>query len=71
MTKLKNDYKSVLMLSYYKNNLVHLFINESYVACALNAFKGDWNEEEGISIQRVLASAFFLSQLLKQEFVSR
>jgi len=31
----KKDYKNILMLAYYRNNLVHLFLNETYVACAL------------------------------------
>ncbi len=29
------DYKNILMLAYYRNGIVHLFLNEAYVALAL------------------------------------
>jgi glycerol-3-phosphate O-acyltransferase len=32
------DYKNILMLSYYRNNLIHLFLNEGYIASSLEAF---------------------------------
>lgn len=32
------DYKNILMLAYYRNNLIHLFINEAYIATSLQAF---------------------------------
>jgi glycerol-3-phosphate O-acyltransferase len=34
----KHDYKNILMLSYYRNNLAHVFINEAYIACTLVGF---------------------------------
>ncbi len=49
----KTDYKNVLMLSYYRNNLAHLFINESYIACSIVAFGENISKEEGIPVQRV------------------
>lgn len=33
--KVHNDYKNIQMLAYYRNNIIHLFINESYVSTAL------------------------------------
>lgn len=34
----KSDYKNVLMLSYYRNALMHVFWNEGIIACALSSF---------------------------------
>lgn len=31
----KNDYKNIVMLAYYRNNMIHLFINDAVVFCAL------------------------------------
>jgi len=28
----KVDYKNILLLAYYRNNLIHLFINEAFIA---------------------------------------
>ncbi len=31
----KKDYKNIIMLSYYRNNLIHVFINDAEVACSI------------------------------------
>jgi glycerol-3-phosphate O-acyltransferase len=31
----KKDYKNILMLSYYRNSLAHIFLNEAFIACSL------------------------------------
>ena len=36
--KVNSEYKNIQMLAYYRNNLVHLFLNESYIATAFQAF---------------------------------
>jgi glycerol-3-phosphate O-acyltransferase len=46
----KSDYKNVLMLSYYRNNLSHIFINEAYIACSLVAFGENTCKEEGVPL---------------------
>ena len=38
MVKANKDYKNYLMLAYYRNNLVHLFLNEALVAASFLAF---------------------------------
>ncbi len=43
--KASKEFKDILMLAYYRNNLVHAFINESYIACALKAFGVSVSEE--------------------------
>ena len=35
--KASTEYKNILMLAYYRNNLIHLFTNEAYIACSLKA----------------------------------
>lgn len=35
---LDNDYKNILLLSYYKNTLMHIFTKEACCACALYSF---------------------------------
>jgi len=32
------SYKNILLLSYYRNQVLHLFIMEGIICCAMNAF---------------------------------
>jgi len=59
----------VLMLSYYRNNLVHVFINEAEVACALLGFS--IQKESGFPLDQVWKRVQFLKTLLNEEFVVR
>ena len=36
--KANRDYKNILMLAYYRNGIVHMFLNEAYIAASLLAF---------------------------------
>ena len=65
---MKKDYKNVLMLAYYRNNIAHVFLNEAYIACSIEAFGENLSEEEGISLQRVWEQTEFISKLLRDEF---
>mmetsp|Transcript_5722 Transcript_5722/g.4892 ORF Transcript_5722/g.4892 Transcript_5722/m.4892 type:complete len:230 (+) Transcript_5722:2196-2885(+) len=49
----KADYKNVLMLSYYRNMLIHLFWNEAIIACALSSFGQEMAWKEGITLERL------------------
>lgn len=31
----KKDYRNIVMLSYYRNNLIHIFIHDAEIACAI------------------------------------
>jgi glycerol-3-phosphate O-acyltransferase len=44
------DYKNILMLAYYRNNLIHLFINESIVACSLLGLGSITDLSAGVSL---------------------
>jgi len=56
------------MLAYYRNNIAHVFLNEAYIACSIEAFGENLSEEEGISLQRVWEQTEFISKLLRDEF---
>mmetsp|Transcript_8969 Transcript_8969/g.6734 ORF Transcript_8969/g.6734 Transcript_8969/m.6734 type:complete len:169 (+) Transcript_8969:917-1423(+) len=59
------------MLSYYRNNLAHLFINEAYISCVLLAFGEKGCQEDGVLIHRVRDLTAFLADLLEDEFFIR
>ena len=69
--KANMDYKNILMLSYYRNNLIHLFLNESYIATSLNAFGDQTSLREGISFTRLWDQTDFLTNILWKEFMVR
>lgn len=69
MVKANKDYKNILMLAYYRNNLIHLFINECYIACVLSSF-GEIDTQD-INVSRVRERTLFLSHLMKDEFMIR
>mmetsp|Transcript_6857 Transcript_6857/g.12463 ORF Transcript_6857/g.12463 Transcript_6857/m.12463 type:complete len:1134 (-) Transcript_6857:48-3449(-) len=68
---IQQDYKSVLLLSYYRNTLVHNFIFEAYVAVALYGFGEKASTTSGVPRHRVKEEAYFLYTMLEREFVSR
>ena len=59
------------MLAYYRNNIVHVFLNEAYIATSIEAFGENLSEEEGIPLQRIWEQTEFLSKVLKDEFQVR
>jgi glycerol-3-phosphate O-acyltransferase len=60
-----------MMLAYYRNSLVHLFVNDAYIACALEAFGETINSSEGVSLQRLWEQTQFISDILRDEFMVR
>mmetsp|Transcript_22857 Transcript_22857/g.17314 ORF Transcript_22857/g.17314 Transcript_22857/m.17314 type:complete len:206 (+) Transcript_22857:1779-2396(+) len=69
--KPNNEYKSILMLAYYRNNLSHVFINESYIACSLKAIGVQDSGDRGTSLQRLYEQVQFLQNVFKDEFIVR
>ncbi|CAK65858.1 unnamed protein product (macronuclear) [Paramecium tetraurelia] len=67
----KQEYKSILLLSYYRNQLAHIFFSEGIVCCALNGFGHLLSHKEGVSIERLWDESDFLLKLLKREYVIR
>lgn len=58
-----------LELAYYRNHLVHLFVSEAVIACALQAFQWRRASDEGVKLDALLKEVSFLSLLLKLEFI--
>jgi glycerol-3-phosphate O-acyltransferase len=50
MVSTKQGEKSILMLSYYRNNLTHVFINEAEIACTLLGFSSSRDAVAGFSL---------------------
>ena len=67
----KQGEKSILMLSYYRNNLTHVFINEAEIACTLLGFSISKDANTGVSIDEAWKKTQFLKMLLNEEFVLR
>ncbi|CAD8153134.1 unnamed protein product [Paramecium octaurelia] len=67
----KQEYKSILLLSYYRNQLAHIFFSEGIVCCALNGFGHLLSHKEGVSTERLWEESDFLLKLLKREYVIR
>ncbi|CDW87851.1 male sterility protein [Stylonychia lemnae] len=68
----KKDYKNIVMLSYYRNNLTHLFINDSEIACCIFGFGSilDLSKNE-IKVDELEQKYKYLQDLLSEEFVIR
>ena len=71
MVKANKDYKNFLMLAYYRNNLVHLFLNEALVAASFLAFGEQIATTGGVALQRVWDMTEFLSGIFRDEFLVR
>jgi glycerone phosphate O-acyltransferase/fatty acyl-CoA reductase len=65
----KIDYKNILLLSYYRNNMIHLFINEAFVACSLFGFGHQQSWQTGVHKKDLWEKVLFISTLLRNEFV--
>ena len=48
--KAKSDFTNILLLAFYRNNLIHLFFSEACIACSLLGFGEETSEKQGISI---------------------
>ena len=43
----------MMMLAYYRNNLIHLFLNEAYIACAFSSLGNTIGEIKGVTKERL------------------
>lgn len=67
----KAGFFNVLMLNYYRNGLIHLFIQEGFMSCALCSFGYKAATEEGVPLDKHWQATEFLKHLLKLEHISR
>jgi glycerol-3-phosphate O-acyltransferase len=57
------------MLSYYRNTILHTFLPEAFVSCALAAFGDQLSSKEGVKIGRLYEETTFLMNLLSEEYL--
>jgi glycerol-3-phosphate O-acyltransferase len=65
----KKSYKNILMLAYYRNNMIHLFVNEAIVACSILGLGSIHDVEKGIPIEKLWEKSQFLAALFSDEFL--
>lgn len=59
------------MLAYYRNNLIHLFVNEAIIACAILGLGSIVDSAKGISLEKIYEKSQFLANLFSDEFLTR
>ncbi|CDW88677.1 male sterility protein [Stylonychia lemnae] len=69
--KANKDYKNILMLAYYRNGLIQLFLNEAYISASLLAFGESTVDSQGVPLNRLWDQTEFLTNILRDEFVVR
>ena len=63
------DYKNILLLSYYRNNLIHLFINEAFITWSLFGFGFETAWTIGVTIEQLWEKSNLIWRLQRNEFV--
>lgn len=63
------DFQKILMLSYYRNTIMHTFLPEAFVSCAIAAFGAQLSSKEGVKIGRLFEETTFLMELLSEEYL--
>lgn len=54
------EFQKILMLSYYRNTLTHVFLPEAFIGCAIVSFGEQLYSNEGISLTRIHDQSVFL-----------
>jgi glycerol-3-phosphate O-acyltransferase len=67
----KKTYQNILMLAYYRNNLIHLFINEAFISCAILGLTTLTEKNQGFSLDEIYDRSIFLASLFSEEFMVR
>jgi hypothetical protein len=65
------EFKDILMLNYYRNGLMHLFIIEAIFAATLCSFGVKMATSDGVPIEKYFEETQFLLSLLEKEHVSK
>ncbi len=56
-------------LGYYRNQIIHLFINDGFIACAMRAFENSYTPFPKIPYDALVEEVRLLSRFMKLEFV--
>ena len=62
--------KSILVLDYYRNHMIHFYARDGMIACALSGLANLTMPREGVRKRELVQEAFFLNQLLWLEFLN-
>jgi glycerone phosphate O-acyltransferase/fatty acyl-CoA reductase len=65
----RQEFDNMLLLGHYRNKLLHVFFEESVLACALYSF-GEEQMEKGVDKDKLFEEAGFLYSLLCREVIS-
>lgn len=65
----KVDYKNILLLSYYRNNLIHVFIAEAFISVSLFGFGHHLSSTKGVDRFELWEKVQYIINLLENEFV--
>lgn len=65
----KVEYKNILLLGYYRNNLIHIFISEALISCSMHGFGDVVSRTEGVNKEELFVKAFFIGNLMRNEFI--
>lgn len=65
----KIDYKNILMLAYYKNSIVHIFLKEMVVGVSFIGFGKNTIEQTGVTKERIWEKVQFLSKMIDKVFI--
>lgn len=63
------DYNKLLMLSYYRNALTHVFLPEAFISLALVSFGSQMAYREGVALDRLMEETLFISKMLEKEYI--
>lgn len=67
----KKGDKSILMLTYYRNNLIHNFANEAFIANSILGVSNIQSIASGITLPLLWEKVLYLRDLLSEEFILR
>lgn len=67
----KKDYKNIVMLAYYRSNLIHVFIHDAEIAGAILGLSNIHDISKGVSTDLIWDKFLYLQTLLSEEFVVR
>ena len=67
----REEYKNIIMLSFYRNTMIHAIWNECIVACSLSSFGQEMAWKEGVPIDRLWDEVAFLNTITFKEFQLR
>jgi glycerol-3-phosphate O-acyltransferase len=65
----KKSYKNIIMLAYYRNNMIHLFVNEAIIACSVLGLGSIVDSVKGIPLDKIWEKTQFLANLFSEEFL--